>query len=232
MRSWHDWPGRALPGRRLCETTAVSGDRPQTTRVSDLFDPEPRTWGLRGDPHLWRALRARLASQDVPASVGELAGLLHAAFRELAGTDLAGGPASAADLEQYAHGGLSSGMISLDTWRQHLMPMLLERASARLPGWPRTRSRDTRPHDASSGTIRYASPHADAPEPPDLGVVEQEAHASRWLRITGFLYLGDSGGEAEARALHHLVIYGEDHSVNRGQLLEAYGVFGRGLALG
>ncbi len=103
-------------------------------RVSDLFDPEPRTWGLRGDPYLWRALRARLASQDVPASADELAGLLHAAFRELAGTDLAGDAASSAYLEQYAHGGLSSGMISLGTWRQHLMPMLLERARARLPG--------------------------------------------------------------------------------------------------
>ena len=28
-------------------------------RVSDLFDPEPQTWGLRGDPHLWRAPCAR-----------------------------------------------------------------------------------------------------------------------------------------------------------------------------
>jgi hypothetical protein len=105
-------------------------------RVSDLFDPEPRTWGLRGDPHLWRALRARLADQDAPTSADELASLLHAAFRELTGTDLVGDPATSAYLEQYAHGGLSSGMISLDTWRQQLMPMLLERARARLPGRP------------------------------------------------------------------------------------------------
>jgi hypothetical protein len=27
-----------------------------------------------------------------------------------------------------AHGGMSSGMISLDTWRQQLMPILVERA--------------------------------------------------------------------------------------------------------
>ena len=26
-------------------------------RVSALFDPEPQTWGLRGDPSLWQALR-------------------------------------------------------------------------------------------------------------------------------------------------------------------------------
>jgi hypothetical protein len=103
-------------------------------RVSNLFDPEPETWGLRGDPHLWRALRARLVGQDSPASADELASLLHAAFSELAGTDLVSDPASSVYREQYAHGGMSSGMISLDTWRQRLMPMLLERARARLPG--------------------------------------------------------------------------------------------------
>ncbi len=74
--------------------------------------------GLRGDPRLRRALRGRLADQDAPASADELASLLHAAFRELTGTDLAGDPTTSAYLEQYAHDGLSSGMISLDTWRQ------------------------------------------------------------------------------------------------------------------
>lgn len=105
-------------------------------RVSDLFDPEPKTWGLRGDPHLWRALRAHLAGQDAPASADELASLLHAAFRELTGTDLTSDPASSVYREQYAYGGMSSGMISLDTWRQRLMPMLFERARARLPDRP------------------------------------------------------------------------------------------------
>jgi len=103
-------------------------------RVSALFDPEPQAWGLRGDPHLWRALRAHLADVDVPASAEELEALLHAAFRELTGTDLASDPASAVCREEYAHGGMSSGIISLDAWRQRLMPMLAERASTRLPG--------------------------------------------------------------------------------------------------
>ena len=105
-------------------------------RVSDLFDPEPQTWRLRGDPHLWRALRARLAGHAASASASELANLLHAAFRELAGTDLTSDPASSVYLEQYAHGGMSSGMISLDTWRQRLMPMLFERARGRPPRRP------------------------------------------------------------------------------------------------
>ena len=102
--------------------------------MSALFDPEPQTWGLRGDPYLWLALRARLAGEDVPASAGELAGLLYAAFRELAGIDLASDPATSVYREQCALGGMSSGMISLDTWRQRLMPLLVERAGTRLPG--------------------------------------------------------------------------------------------------
>jgi hypothetical protein len=103
--------------------------------MSVLFDPEPQTWGLRGDPYLWRALRAHLADQDIPASPGELAGLLHQAFHELVGIDLDSDPAISVYQEQYAHGGMSSGMISLDTWRQRLIPILAERA--------RTRHQDT-----------------------------------------------------------------------------------------
>jgi hypothetical protein len=110
----------------------MNGDERLTMRVSALFDPEPRRWGLRGDPYLWRALRAHMAGQDVPASAGELTGLLHKAFRELVGTDLASDPATSVYREQYANGGMSSGMICLETWRQRLMPMLCKRASTRL----------------------------------------------------------------------------------------------------
>ena len=70
----------------------MTGDERPAIRVSTLFDPEPQTWGLRGDPYLWRALRAHLAGQDIPASPGDLVGILHEAFRELVGTDLASDP--------------------------------------------------------------------------------------------------------------------------------------------
>jgi hypothetical protein len=99
-----------------------------------LFDPEPETWGLRGDPHLWRALRDRLADQPLPASADDLATLLRDAFRDLAGTDLASDPAASVYRQQYAHGGLSSGMISLDTWRLRLLPLLVERGRSRYIG--------------------------------------------------------------------------------------------------
>jgi len=96
--------------------------------MSELFDPEPRTWGLRGDPYLWRALREHLSGADMPGSADNVATKLHAAFGELVGLDLASDPASSVHREQFAHGGMSSGMVSLDAWRQRLIPMLVERA--------------------------------------------------------------------------------------------------------
>ncbi len=101
-------------------------------KLSALFDPEPDRWGLRGDPYLWRALRGHLSGTDAPASAAEVAEVLHAAFAELAGVDLASDPASSVYREQYAHGGMTGGMISLDAWRQELMPMLTGRARALL----------------------------------------------------------------------------------------------------
>ena len=101
-------------------------------KLSVLFEPEPPLWGLRGDPYLWRALHDHLSGTDIPASTAEVAAVLHAAFAELVGVDLASDRAASVYREQFAHGGMSSGMISLVTWRQRLMPMLAERAGALL----------------------------------------------------------------------------------------------------
>ncbi|WP_189600676.1 hypothetical protein [Streptomyces lateritius] len=95
-----------------------------------LFDPEPARWGLRGDPHVWRALRDHLSGTAVPPSANGVTALLRAAFSEVVGLDLAEAEASAVYREQYAHGGMSSGMVHLETWRENLMPLLAERAGA------------------------------------------------------------------------------------------------------
>jgi hypothetical protein len=113
-----------------------------TVNVPVLFDPEPQTWGLRGDPWLWRDLRRHLAASEIPPTAGELISMLHAAFRELTGTDLTTGTAAPTYQAHYAHGGMSSGMISLATWRDQLMPLLAERAQAPLQHQAQRTSRD------------------------------------------------------------------------------------------
>ena len=44
----------------------MTGDDRPAMQVSDLFDPEPQRWGLRGDPYLWRALRAQTGPDVTP----------------------------------------------------------------------------------------------------------------------------------------------------------------------
>jgi hypothetical protein len=104
--------------------------------MSELFDPEPERWGLRGDPHVWRALRDHLATTDIPSSVGETDSLLRVTFDELVGVDLATDAESSVYREQFAHGGMSSGMVCLDAWRERLLPLLAERARVLLECCP------------------------------------------------------------------------------------------------
>lgn len=112
----------------------VTHDAAATPTMARLFAPEPEGWGLRGDPFVWRALRDHLAHTPLPGSVDEVVDLVHAAFREVTGTDLTTEREPTVYLERYAHGGMSSGHIALDVWRERLIPMLAQRARAALGG--------------------------------------------------------------------------------------------------
>lgn len=93
--------------------------------LSDLFEPEPARWGLRGDPHLWRELRAALASQPAPGSAAELAQLLAQTFEQLTGAPLdAQQPIFVARLN---HGGMSGGYVDPRFWAETGLPLLIER---------------------------------------------------------------------------------------------------------
>ena len=108
------------------QTATMTHDDATVAKMAEPFDPESETWGLCGDPYVWQALREHLSATDIPASVGEAISLLHAAFCEFVGHDLVSNTTSSVYQAQYAHGGMSNGMISLDTWRQRLMPLLAE----------------------------------------------------------------------------------------------------------
>jgi hypothetical protein len=101
-------------------------------QVAELFDPEPEQWGLRGDPWVWRALRDHLGESYLPPSIGEVEAMLYAAFNRLVAVDLATETTPAIYREEFAHGGMSSGQVHLETWRAVLIPMLLDRAGTML----------------------------------------------------------------------------------------------------
>jgi hypothetical protein len=61
-----------------------------------------------------------------------VARILHTTFEELTGTALADDSDEHIYREEFAHGGMSSGMISLETWRRQLLPALVQRAATLL----------------------------------------------------------------------------------------------------
>jgi hypothetical protein len=58
---------------------------PRQQTIGELFAEEPARWGLRGDPHLWRAMREHLSSAPLPASVVDLEEQIEQAFLTLSG---------------------------------------------------------------------------------------------------------------------------------------------------
>ncbi|MFD8024143.1 hypothetical protein ACFV6G_27460 [Streptomyces lavendulae] len=114
----------------------MAHDDTAVPKMAALFDAAPARWGLRGDPHVWRALRDALSGTDLPASADAVARLLRTTFDELVAVDLFAEPAPHVYRERYAHGGMSGGTVHLDTWRRTLLPLLVERAERLLEARP------------------------------------------------------------------------------------------------
>jgi molybdenum cofactor cytidylyltransferase len=93
--------------------------------ISDLFEPEPHQWGLRGDPYLWREMRVHFAETPIPATVEELVREIESAFLLLAGSALSTNENFR--VERFAHGGMSSGGVCPEFWRKRALPLLRER---------------------------------------------------------------------------------------------------------
>lgn len=104
---------------------------PDAPSVAELFREEPLYWGLRGDPYLWREMAEQLADTPLPPSEAELVQRLTELFEQLAGIAL--DHPTHVYLPRHAHGGMSSGMISSQFWRERALPLLVERYRAMSP---------------------------------------------------------------------------------------------------
>jgi hypothetical protein len=93
--------------------------------VASLFDEQPAQWNLRGDPHLWREMRAHFDGVPLPPSTDELAVLIESAFHTLTGHHIS--ETEPFFTERYNTGGMSSGMILPRFWREKIIPLLVER---------------------------------------------------------------------------------------------------------
>lgn len=103
--------------------------------IGDLFVPEPQQWGLRGDPYLWREMRDHFAAEPLPANPDALVAVLASAFQQLTGQPLS--VPGSFYVERFSHGGMSSGHVCPEFWRERAMPMLAERYAQAVSGQTR-----------------------------------------------------------------------------------------------
>jgi hypothetical protein len=93
--------------------------------LSKIFQDEPARWGLRGDPFLWREMKATLENYEYPETEEQLTHLLEQTYQQLTGSSLT--DREPIFLERYSHGGMSSGHVSPEFWAEQAIPLLLAR---------------------------------------------------------------------------------------------------------
>lgn len=99
------------------------------TDFGDLFEREPLSWGLRGDPHLWKLMRERFRVVPLPESVDDLYNQIKGVFVEVTGESMH------VQLEKkhiyvpsLATGsGMSDGGISRDFWGMVAVALIVDR---------------------------------------------------------------------------------------------------------
>lgn len=94
-----------------------------TPSIADLFDPEPEHWGLRGDPYLWREMKKMFSNAPLPHTGTEFRNAILDAFQDLVGMRIEDGQ-DMCFVERYAHGGMSSGHVSLQFWSNTALSIL------------------------------------------------------------------------------------------------------------
>lgn len=93
--------------------------------VSNLFQPRPGSWGLRGDGPLWYEMETAFAHTPLPDNRLLLYDLLCHQFTRSVGS----APMLGKDVyvERFDRGGMSHGMVCGDWWLKNGIPLLLNR---------------------------------------------------------------------------------------------------------
>lgn len=81
--------------------------------------------GLFGDPFLWAELQAHFQTNVMPKSVSEFRSQLETLVQQLTGCDLDSD--ESVFVPRYDTGGMSSGHVSPEFWREIAIPLLCER---------------------------------------------------------------------------------------------------------
>jgi hypothetical protein len=130
------WKKRFLPALGECRSWArLLPIEKEWCTVSDLFDPAPAQWGLRGDLFLWIEMRQALCHVELPGRPQALAQIISAAFASLTGTVLT--RTGQISVNRFSRGGMSSGFVCCMFWSQDFIPSLERRLQWLRESWAR-----------------------------------------------------------------------------------------------
>ncbi len=93
-------------------------------KLSVIFEEKPKRWGFRGDPYFWKYLQERAEDMEL-CSPEELEAWIRREHAALSGEEMTEN--SIVRVEQFAHGGMSSGGISGQWWTEDGLPLLKSR---------------------------------------------------------------------------------------------------------
>ena len=98
-------------------------------KLSKIFEVKPESWGFRGDPYFWGHLKELAEDMDI-ISPDELEEWIKKEYFSLSGKAMTGEYGDFAVIEQFAHGGMSSGGVDNGWCMETGIPLLKSRLTA------------------------------------------------------------------------------------------------------
>ena len=98
-------------------------------KLSLIFEEKPKRWGFRGDPYFWDYLKNLAENMDM-ISADELEKWIKEEYLSLSGKPLTDKYMDFAVIEQFAHGGMSSGGVDNEWWVNEGIPLLKSRLAS------------------------------------------------------------------------------------------------------
>ena len=95
-------------------------------KLSEIFENKPKQWGFRGDPFFWDHLK-ELAENMEMITPDELERWIKEEYFSLSGEVLTDDYMDFAVIEQFKHGGMSSGGVDNQWWMEKGIPLLKSR---------------------------------------------------------------------------------------------------------
>ena len=95
-------------------------------KLSAIFEEKPERWGFRGDPYFWDYLKGLAENMDM-ISPDELEKWIKEEYLSVSGKELTDIYEDFAVVEQFAHGGMSSGGVDNLWWMETGIPLLKSR---------------------------------------------------------------------------------------------------------